>query len=900
MYIGARGALTTPRKSLRNGSTSPTLTRGDGGERERRAKVDEKSFGASFAVAVLIICCQLVLPAGTLGAVTALVDFESGPPIGTPVNDEYAAAASVFWQRSDPGFRPYRRTAGVATRSGTVAADISPEHCYPGEEDNAGACEFVTPSTFARLTRFASAVTLYAGLFTPANDSVSARLTAYNAAGTEVGTSTAPIGVGITTPITVTSPAADIDRFTLVAEGPGAVGAALGFDDLTIQFPGNPPSPPPPACPDTTIDSPHEDRVTSAAELDARLRSDFTGRVIVPRDVEWEMKDCDGNLLRDIPVHSDVQLIGERGELGSRPLLYTRDDPRYSGESLFKVTGNEVLIEGLHLRGYRLPADHAIRPAVYLHAITVNENFDDQKVVGRHVYITDNEFEQWSGGCVNLVGSHSVPIEKWDYGWVRPDRSYAYLVRIEANYMHHNLQDGGGYGVTIGGDAWGYVIGNVFDFNRHAVAAGGEAYSGYIARFNFVLQGGVKQKNYWNQHFDVHGTGPEQYGGYAGEYFEIAYNTIRGDQKYGRLGVHVKTRPAFMLRGRPGNPRDHRTGVVNGAYFHDNVAVHESLDAAVSLKMDKDDTGYGEDQEAFNFHASGNHFGTDYSTEVATGDFDGDGRTDVFLANGTGWFFSRAGIRPWEFLHASNKRTYQLAFADIDNDHVTDVLYRDSKGNLGYLKSGRFDLVPLTHTPAPIKELRFGDFDGDGLTDIFYTRKREWHVWYGSARAWRQVGGSVTPISEMLFGEFDDVRGTDIAAVRNNQWSYSSGATERWARLNGKRTDSFKGAVAADFDGNGFADIAYIEGKKWYLSRDGRSPLAVVRTDNAPTAAPLLIGTFVSVDGTYRGAQVVKWVDNTDPVRPNQAHDPFGLWLAIWRGLGTGDGFSRLSAQNMR
>ncbi|HVD87100.1 MAG TPA: hypothetical protein VNB59_06800, partial [Solirubrobacterales bacterium] len=174
-------------------------------------------------------------------AVMVTVDFETGPPIGQPINDDYVSTAFVFWQRPDPGFRPYRRSAGVATHSGTVAADISPEHCYPGEEDDAAACEFVTPSTLARLTHFASGITLYAGLFAPSNDAVSATLTAYNAAGTQVGTSTVPIGVGITTPITVTSPAADIDRFGLVASGPGAVGASLGFDDLTLQFPGNPP-----------------------------------------------------------------------------------------------------------------------------------------------------------------------------------------------------------------------------------------------------------------------------------------------------------------------------------------------------------------------------------------------------------------------------------------------------------------------------------------------------------------------------------------------------------------------------------------------------------------------------------------------------------------------------------
>ena len=51
--------------------------------------------------------------------------------------------------------------------------------------------------------------------------------------------------------------------------------------------------------------------------------------------------------------------------------------------------------------------------------------------------------------------------------------------------------------------------------------------------------------------------------------------------------------------------------------------------------------------------------------------------TDAFIANGTAWFYSRGGKRPWEFLHGSTKRTHELGFADIDNDGITDVLYRD-------------------------------------------------------------------------------------------------------------------------------------------------------------------------------------------------------------------------------
>ncbi len=840
------------------------------------------------AVAVL----SLIL-AGATGADTSTVDFETGPPIGQAIENDYISSAFVFWRREDPGFRPYRRTAVVPTRSGSVAADIGPDHCF--EETTPNNCELPIPGTLARLTSPASSVNLYAGLFSTLNDSVTATLTGYDSAGNPVATSTVPIAVGITTPITVSSRAGNITSFGLVAGGPAAPGAPLGFDDLTIQFVNQPPE-----CPThTPPSSPTEQIVSSPAELNKVLRSDFTGRVIVPKDVEWEMKDCDGTLLRRIPLHSGVGLVGERGELGSRPLLYTKDKAQVDegplDDSLFRVVGNDVRVEGLHLRGNKPAAEHTIPDdPFYLHAITVIEDADQQ--LGRRVVIADNEFDQWTGGGVNLIGTHVVPNPgQWDPGWAHLDRTDAYLVRVVGNYMHHNVVDGGGYGVVVGGGAYGYIAGNVFDTNRHAVSGGGEAYSGYIARFNYVLQGGIKQKSYYNQHFDVHGTANDGYGGYAGEYFLIADNTVRGEQKYG-----ITTRPVLMLRGRPGNPRDHRAGVVNGLYFNDNFVVHKNLDAAVALKWTSSwKENFGEDQKKFNFHAKGNHYNVDYTTEIASGDFDGDGRTDVFLANGTGWFFSRGGVRPWEFLTASSRRIRDLAFADVDNDGITDVVYQRPNGKLIYLKRGTSPSVSLPSSPVPLKDLRFGDFDGDRLTDIFYTRNREWHVWYGKSHGWIQVGGSVTPISEMLFGEFDRVLGTDIAAVRNKQWSYSSGATQPWARLNSKRTDSFKKAVAADFDGNGTSDIAFSNGQKWRYSRDGRGPLTSLRDGSLlplyPPLKQLLIGHF---DAGPR-ATVVSW--NIVPPTPasGQVSRP-GVQLVIWGGLGTSQAFSDRSRQNMR
>jgi hypothetical protein len=589
--------------------------------------------------------------------------------------------------------------------------------------------------------------------------------------------------------------------------------------------------------------------------------------------------------MRDIPLHSGVQLVGERGALGSRPLLFTNDKIDDGlRHSLFLVEASNVRVEGLHLRGPEAGDRDGPPKQPDRFAITVIE--DPEKQLGRNVVIADNELDEWLAAGVQALGSveFNEPPANYDGPRMRP--SDVGLVRVERNYIHNNARDGGGYGVVVGNSAYLTIEGNVFNYNRHDVSGDGRAFQGYTARFNYLLQGGFRygSNGYYGQHLDVHGVADEESrahhhfdGGPAGEFYQVAFNTIRGEQNYGGfLGIGESTRAAFELRGRP----------AIAAEFTDNVVVHDDFGEAIRLKAGNDHSLDTDRPSTFNLRTSANRYNTDYTREIAAGDFDGDRRTDVFVATGTAWFFSRAGVRPWELLHESTKRTGDLALADIDNDGVTDVLYRDPSGALGYLKGGREALVPLTSVPVPINELRFGDFDGDDKTDIFFTRDEQWHVWYGRDRQWRETQSSGTPVSEMLFGKFDDVPGTDVVAVLKDGWSYSSGSTSPWARLNRKLSSSFRFAIAADFNGNGKSDIAiYTSITNWYVSFDGRGSYVTLR--NGSPAAPLtklLIGHF---DAGIPRDQVVGF-------------DGTGLNLSIWRGLGSPNSFKQLSTQPMR
>jgi hypothetical protein len=149
---------------------------------------------------------------------------------------------------------------------------------------------------------------------------------------------------------------------------------------------------------------------------------------------------------------------------------------------VFEVQENEVQVVGLHFRG---PAPAEIHNEgisdrnPYVHAIRVRVDTEreraPQRAIGLNVVIADNEFEQWSGAGVELIGSARSLSRNGlrECGTLNTRtrgtcESYA-TICTTTPWM------GGGYGVSVSGGAYATVEANVFEFNRHAVAAGGNA-----------------------------------------------------------------------------------------------------------------------------------------------------------------------------------------------------------------------------------------------------------------------------------------------------------------------------------------------------------------------------------------------------------------------------------------
>ncbi len=199
------------------------------------------SAGHLAVVLCLVLVGQALLSQPAQAVQTVTVDFETGPAADvTPITTQYLASSFVQFIRADLGYRPYRRLVGASrARSGSYVVDVGSDVC-PMEVDNTQDCEFTGSGTQGRLSRGATTVTLYAGLFrSSSGGAVSARLVGLRADGSVAATGSAVVlnAVHFNVPVTVTSAAGDIAAFRLSAEGPGAIGSAVGFDDLTFEFP---------------------------------------------------------------------------------------------------------------------------------------------------------------------------------------------------------------------------------------------------------------------------------------------------------------------------------------------------------------------------------------------------------------------------------------------------------------------------------------------------------------------------------------------------------------------------------------------------------------------------------------------------------------------------------------
>jgi hypothetical protein len=557
--------------------------------------------------------------------------------------------------------------------------------------------------------------------------------------------------------------------------------------------------------------------VDSAGTLVTALGAAQPGSIIYVAD------DAVIDLTQEAPVciPAGAWLAGGRG-VGSAAgglvhVIQSRRDP------VLKVCGDDVRITGFRLIG----ADSGECPDTWPDNCSGEDNtggVNCRDCEEASVGIKSNGYDRTEIDNMELAGwSHAAT-------WFIDSVDNA----IHHNHIHHTQRQGLGYGVVLirGGDglvtvdiAW-----NRFNYNRHAVAGSGEPSQDYDAHDNLVLEHAIGHV------FDMHGEDENTANGseLAGGDIRVHDNTVLVDDRH-----------TLVVRGRP----DH------GAWLYNNCLARDDADDAAlqrhftgNLYVDESPTGapapndYGRtgpqcetERWCTSRSAVGpwsylavSQVGLD---DLAFGDFDGDGRSDVFRATGSQWHFSSGGTATWSTLITSSYTLDQLAFGDFDGDGRTDVFA--STGGEWRTSSGASSPWATLNAALddPVEDLGFADFDGDGRTDVFRTTGSEWQWSDAGNTPWQHLNTSSTLLESLGLADFDGDGKADVFRPTGSQWAVSYGGTGSWTTLNNSAV-LLSSLAIGDINGDGQADVVRRSGTRWLVSWSGTSTWSDLRVES--------------------------------------------------------------------
>jgi len=215
--------------------------------------------------------------------------------------------------------------------------------------------------------------------------------------------------------------------------------------------------------------------------------------------------------------------------------------------------------------------------------------------------------------------------------------------------------------------------------------------------------------------------------------------------------------------------------------------------------------------------------GTAGWSEVATGDFNNDGRTDILWKNDASgataaWLMGADGTPESTPFYFSLAGWDLVASGDFGGDPATDLLWRNDAGQtaIWQMAGGTVASNYFSYDTAGWTPLGQGDFNNDGLTDVLWRQDAT-----GTTASWLMAGGvpASTPIytstTGLTLAATADINGdgtTDLIWQQGSQISEwlmqpGSGAIETAAPLGNAGSWSLIGS--GDFNADGTEDLLW-------------------------------------------------------------------------------------------
>jgi hypothetical protein len=501
-------------------------------------------------------------------------------------------------------------------------------------------------------------------------------------------------------------------------------------------------------------------------------------------------------------IPANTTLASGRGRGGSRGArLFSHT---FTTCPLFDVKGEGVRITGLRIHG----PDSSIQNDDPIHcdgessAIRVSSDGPERW----KTEIDNNELSAWPAVAVLIQGAQGVRVH---HNVIQFNR------RREDHHTCGPHNYGLGYGVEVDfGSAT--IEANVFDHNRHDIASSGLPGAHYTATYNLVLDGAVEQS------FDVHG-GKDRADctNIAGTAFVIHHNTFSQSHK-----------PAVEMRGIPMTVASmYKNETRDGDEGH----AFKQINAHGDFQVEDNATSINR-FPAWSVSFGGTSFwqwqqfeGTAMS-DVAVGDFDGDGAADVMRVTATGWQWSKSAREPWAFLNTLAQPISQLRFGHFVGTVFTDII-RATGSEWQVSEGGTSPWRRLYRTTAPLSSAVFGDFEGDEHTDAFLADGTQWSIVQSFSPRVTRHYTQPYKLSELRFGNFVGDSKVDVLRSTSTEWLVWDHVSQTWNHLNDSSIPLSQ-LTFADFDGDGFTDIARSENGQWLVSWAGKSAWEVLNTSD--------------------------------------------------------------------
>ena len=309
-------------------------------------------------------------------------------------------------------------------------------------------------------------------------------------------------------------------------------------------------------------------RVSTVDELREALSRAQTGEVVyVEPDADI---DCTTLVFAEkmvLGVPGGVTLASNRGDEGSKGAMIYSD--AFATQPLIATLGPDVRITGLRVRG---PDP---KPRLEHHRRSFRPDRGDREVQHEYYYrfpISDGIRTTFQGLEVD-----NCELAGWSHGAIHVTGSGGH--HIHHCYIHHNQMNGLGYGVVHGhGEECSSVIEfNLFDYNRHSIAATGAPGNRYVARHNVEIGHSL------SHNFDMHGGRDRRDGtDVAGDLVLVHNNTFRNG-----------TVRAVAIRGVPREKVD----IYHNWFFHERPGgeVLMPWPAGGETRVELHDNAYGEE-----------------------------------------------------------------------------------------------------------------------------------------------------------------------------------------------------------------------------------------------------------------------------------------------------------------